>query len=448
MENTHIFKADGAFYAFDGSTMTAYAFPQSVCSKLENLSVEELSILEKNLLINEKKAEKKKLNLNYCSRLIINISSVCNMACKYCYADEGDYGQENVKKLMDRKTLEEGVQAILKLYPEGVRFIQFFGGEPLLNKSLLFDSVEIINNIFDEKKLTRPSYSMVTNGTLMDDKVIDFIIENFNAITLSLDGEKDINDCNRIFKDNNGSVYDKATDALYRIKKKNPKFFVACEGTITKAHMREYMKTGDISNFYNIMSLGFDSFQMAPVFGCDNDAISLKEFEANDVARYFYDIEKYALKNISGDDNSKPPSNELCMLLDKKTIIGNGCGANCGDICFDVSGDIYPCFMFIGYKDFYIGNAANFDYEKSLAKMHEIKDRIGECNDNKICNACWAKNLCSLSYGHCAGIKQTVNNDISKPVELSCEISKKVLEMYIFKTADAIEETNNHASSR
>lgn len=80
------------------------------------------------------------------------------------------------------------------------------GGEPLLNKKVLFKTDGIINHKYPEiKPLVR--YQMTTNGILLDDVTLKFIEDNQIHLSISIDGDRETHNLNR--KSINGKdVYD------------------------------------------------------------------------------------------------------------------------------------------------------------------------------------------------------------------------------------------------
>lgn len=435
----HIFKIHNKYCMFDGDNIEAYMFSKNISEKLNDLSKEELTKIENSLEVKSYEIKKLKINAKLCHRLTINMTSKCNLACRYCYANKGDYGQ-TVEMHISEQTVLNTIQAVTQIFPQGIEFIQFFGGEPLLNKELMFKVVPIINLVFKEKKLPLPKYVIVTNGTLVDDECIDFFVKYFESVTISLDGCKEINDYNRFYSLNsNESVYDKICETIKRIKEKDKNFNICCEGTINKAHICDYKKNKDVGNFYSVMKKGFDYFQASPVFGYNDDDVNLQNVDEKDILEYFDKLICKSIYKENGKIKKYIPSKDLYEILRDRIDVGNGCGANESDIAVDVGGNLYPCFMFIGDSDFFIGNVNNFDLNNCLSKRNIILQNMAKANKNEKCNSCWAEKLCSLSYAHCIGSKKIVNGDISKPIDLNCKISKKVLERLIFELIQLME---------
>lgn len=62
---------------------------------------------------------------NLCNRLVLNMTNQCNLACKYCYAEGGDYGQENSCLKMTVEVMKKTVDRIYSMYSKGIHQIQF-----------------------------------------------------------------------------------------------------------------------------------------------------------------------------------------------------------------------------------------------------------------------------------------------------------------------------------
>ena len=107
----------------------------------------------------------------------IHLTNQCNLRCKYCYQTKKDMdiSFENIKSLIDYEVSR-------KKYS----IINFYGGEPLLRKSMIKDTIEYVKS---KKSSTKFFYGMTTNGTLLDYEFIEYMKENnFKTIGYSFDG--------------------------------------------------------------------------------------------------------------------------------------------------------------------------------------------------------------------------------------------------------------------
>ncbi len=102
-----------------------------------------------------------------------NITSRCNETCKFCYRET------NMKDL----TFEEQKKVIDVLASVGILKLTFAGGEPLL--------IPRINDLILYAKSKGLVVSMTSNAILIDKKQLEFLLENLDWLTLSLDGATD-----------------------------------------------------------------------------------------------------------------------------------------------------------------------------------------------------------------------------------------------------------------
>ena len=55
------------------------------------------------------------------------------------------------------------------------QIITFYGGEPLLNFAGIKSFIEEVNNLKESKYWPEVQYSIVTNGSLFNDEIIEFL---------------------------------------------------------------------------------------------------------------------------------------------------------------------------------------------------------------------------------------------------------------------------------
>lgn len=139
------------------------------------------------------------------TKLILLVSNSCNLCCSYCFADKGAYTINKQPFPFKEEILRESLKKIYSLYPEGIRYVELFGGEPLVNFNMIQKSVQILEQICEEKQVQVPGYSMVTNGTLLNQDIVHYLNENSFFVTVSLDGNIETHDKSRHDFGNNGT---------------------------------------------------------------------------------------------------------------------------------------------------------------------------------------------------------------------------------------------------
>lgn len=138
-------------------------------------------------------------------------TNTCNLMCKYCFI-----GKLNEKPCY--MEYDTAIDAVDKFYEhlcsigeKGTIF--FYGAEPLLNFDLIKKVV-----LYSKEKGYDIEYVMVSNGILLNAEIANFIKENSISLGLSIDGPKNINDSNRIFKGSKKSVYDVVLSKIKLLK--------------------------------------------------------------------------------------------------------------------------------------------------------------------------------------------------------------------------------------
>jgi uncharacterized protein len=113
---------------------------------------------------------------------------------------------------MSLETARKAVHFVMDLTPreEAIDFC-FFGGEPLLRFSLLKDIVSYANERLGE--MQHPvRLNVTTNGTLVNDAVLEFFERERVYLFVSLDGPQAVHDRHRRYRDGRGTFSDVMTN--------------------------------------------------------------------------------------------------------------------------------------------------------------------------------------------------------------------------------------------
>ena len=135
--------------------------------------------------------------------LCLHIAHDCNLACQYCFAEEGEYhgrralmSYETGKQALDFLIANSGNRRNLE--------VDFFGGEPLMN----FDVVkQLVAYGREQEKLHDKNFrfTLTTNGVLLNDDIMEFANKEMDNVVLSIDGRKEVHDRMRPFRKGAGS---------------------------------------------------------------------------------------------------------------------------------------------------------------------------------------------------------------------------------------------------
>ena len=129
--------------------------------------------------------------------LTLHLTNNCNLKCKYCFVK---LGPERMSKEVAFAAVDFGIKNSLQNRTSG---LLFYGGEPLLERKLIYDIVHYTKSI---KKETGHNfyYKMTTNGLLLDEDFLRFAKEINLTIGFSHDGPAQ-DDC-RLTTDGKGSA--------------------------------------------------------------------------------------------------------------------------------------------------------------------------------------------------------------------------------------------------
>lgn len=302
-------------------------------------------------------------------RITVCVSNDCNLRCTYCYAKGGSYGKK--RNFMTEKTAESFVSFCMKNFYL-IDNILFFGGEPLLNCRI----IEYICNLFKRQSLRKSckvlSFSVITNGTLCNDRIIKLLRDNISFITVSIDGNKLINDKNRVFKNGDG-CFDRIE---YFIAKCKDGTFAKLqyEATYTFDHIDLGISRFDVNCFLNT-KFGIKGIVV------DEDSLGRKMIYEH-------------LRKLTFDDLLN--SNFECLPVDFWQVASNiikksphrFCGIFDDRITITSDGDIVGCQMLIGHDHNIVSNI----YDPNA--IWKIRNRARNYKDNLSCNECWCYSLC------------------------------------------------------
>lgn len=358
--------------------------------------------------------------------LCLHVAHDCNLKCKYCFAQEGEY--RGKRSLM---SLEVGKKAIdFLINSSGKRKnleVDFFGGEPLMNFEVVKEIVYYARQ--KEKQYNKNfRFTITTNGILLNDEIQKFINENMHNVVLSLDGRKEINDMMRPKAGTQGS-YDSIVPKFIKLANSRNQTDYYVRGTYTRNNL-------DFSNdVLHMADLGFKQISVEPVVADENEDYSLRE---EDLPLLFEQYEILASEMLKRQKEGRG-FNFFHFMIDLSQgpcVVKrlSGCGSGSEYLAVTPEGDLYPCHQFVGIEEFKMGTV---DTGITENKMREL---FQNCNvySKEDCKNCWAKFYCS---GGCAANAYQFHKDINKPYEIGCKLQQKRIECAIMMKAKEVLES-------
>ena len=359
---------------------------------------------------------------DYIKAVCLNIIHACNLRCKYCFADEGEYNGHKGK--MSLETAKKAIDYVVKRSgPRRNIEIDLFGGEP----TMMMDTIkEIIayareNEAKWNKKIR---FTMTTNATLLTDEMMDYMDKELENIILSIDGRKEVNDKVRIRFDGKGS-YDQILPNIKKMVAKRDK---------TKAHTVRGTFTRENLDFYEDVKMmvdeGFREISIEPVVLEDGHPLALRR---EDLPKIFESYDKLYDELVQ----KKAEGKEFNFYHFKVDLNGgpcvykriSGCGAGFEYVAITPQGEVYPCHQFVGKEEYKLGSIYDDTYDAELGK----KFKKAHIYNKPKCRNCWARFYCS---GGCQANNIAFNNDINNPYDIGCEMQKKRIECAIALKAE------------
>ncbi len=336
--------------------------------------------------------------------LWMNISHDCNLRCVYCYGSGGAYGGR--RKLM---TVESAKRIIDYWYARADKEaeeyrIVFFGGEPLMNKRVLMFSVSYINSVLGDR--ANVSYAMTTNGTILDEELLRLFADNDFRITISLDGDKEIQDRSRPFASGKGSSFDRIGESVARLGGSG--LPITARLTLVHEHVPKLAET-----VHSLWDLGISNVNFDLVSSPDDrfkvtaEDLELLKPQLERLAREVYGnfvhrrkryvgtLTKYAKAMHNHQYNS-------CVFYAKNSLM------------VGPDGEIYKCHRLIEDPKFHYGNIhTDIDWDR----YDNAKPKPPACSE------CWARHLCV----GCSQVNWMYHSDLNTPYDISCEFTRMVI---------------------
>lgn len=320
--------------------------------------------------------------------LSLNVAHACNMACGYCYADEGKFG--GAARMMNLETAIAGVDRLIaESRPGSDIVLGFMGGEPLLNRDVVHATTRYAEAAARAAG-RRVRFSITTNGTLItpSDAAL-FASHSFN-VAISIDGSRTLNDGQRPLR-NGKSSYDRIVDGLATLDRCGRPRHLSARVTVTP-------RTGALAPVLDhVIRLGFDSVGFAAVLTSPDPALA---FKSDDFARFLEEMiacGKIALRRLLAKERYPFSNFEIALHeIHRGTHRPYPCGAGAGYLSASAEGGLYACHRLVDTAEFAMGDLrTGSDRVRRAAHLERSHvDRMTPCN------GCWARYLCGGGCYH------------------------------------------------
>ena len=267
-------------------------------------------------------------------------------------------------------------------------------------------------------------FTITTNGTLLNDEIVDFFHKHRIKVTLSIDGDAASNDINRPLK-SGGSSYTAITRMLEKLDQRDISY--AARVTISSLTMDRIA-----DNYEHLISLGFKRIHLENAYGPSGEIFISNKSDIEKVKKQYSLIADKAIDKIrSGRHfNIETLPFPLGKIVNNRAV-SHSCAAGRGYMAVDVNGSIYLCHRLVGNEEFRIGNVVQDTFDTGLSAILE-KDMNVE--NRKNCKNCWARHLCG---GGCYAINYEHNKDIDLVPQIYCQQKKHSIKLALAVYANA-----------
>lgn len=431
----HLFRYKGKGNLINIDKMQAYIVDDKMYQFLEEAVRGDVTDLTQQMLMKlqnfgllQEEIENKKPSLpqdqNPITSMSLLVTRACNLRCVYCYEDK-------TGEKMDEKTALLAVDWLIEKSGDmrSIRIV-FFGGEPLLNYPLIKTVVEYsLKKVHMANK--NVSFSITTNGTLLDDEIIHFLQGHNIKTMISFDGTRELQNSQRPFKSGNDS-YDIILPKIKNLLKIIPQAMghaVVMGNTSPDIVMDELQNIGfeKVSFAMNSQSLFTDNAPVKEASGRDAQSLLLALEKEAELWH-----EKIRERNISDLHKLAGRSYLYGALL---SLLNNTkkryfCGAGRSMASVTPSGDIYLCHRFAGLNEYRIGDIYSSNLDMGSFSQSQI-------DTNDICSTCFAKYYCG---GGCKHDHVSSWQSIDQPKPQMCKIRRLELELAAVLTSQLANE--------
>lgn len=352
--------------------------------------------------------------------LCLHIAHDCNLRCRYCFAEEGEY--HGRRALMSFEVGKKALDFLIENSGNRVNLeVDFFGGEPLMNWDVVKQLVRY-GRSQEQAHNKKFRFTLTTNGILLNDEIEEFLNQEMANVVLSIDGRKEVNDAMRPLRGGQGS-YDRILPEFKKLAESRKQTDYYVRGTYTH-HNPDFA-----SDVLHLADEGFEQISVEPVVAPDSEDYALRE---EDLPKLLAEYDRLAEELLKRRKNGEFINFFHFMIdLEGGPCVAkrlSGCGSGTEYLAVTPWGDFYPCHQFVGQEEFLMGNV-----DEGILRT-DIRDAFKSCNvyAKESCRDCFAKFYCS---GGCAANSYNFSGNLNGTYELGCKLQRKRIECAIMMKA-------------
>ncbi len=344
--------------------------------------------------------------------LSLEVTSACNLRCTYCYQPTSwrharmawDIGKRCIDLLQKGSTGGE------------TWHISFYGGEPLLNISLVMRVADYATSVA-RRVGCGVRFRITTNGTLVNERIAREFARRRFQVELSLDGRGASHDRHRRTASGAGT-HATIVARLPVLLRHIPSDLLTVNVVVTHETVNELER-----NLEYLWNLGLTRVVVIPVKLPWHSSQALNETDAHSLACLFEGlIHKYSGGMVDDDHPAWWTVWKYWHCVDASDPKHYRCPAGEDAYYVNSSGVIYPCDRFYYLGRYALGDVWRGIDEHSHARWLKDRPTVEECPR---CRDCWARYYCG---GGCYALALETNNDLRMPDDSDCLVRRALIE--------------------
>jgi uncharacterized protein len=317
----------------------------------------------------------------YPSAISLNLAQSCNLACSYCYADEGKFGGK--QRLMPVEVAEKTIERTIDRAQGRRVTIGFIGGEPFLNRATLYRSVEYAEELAAKRGIA-VGFSVTTNGTLLDRSDIELLQQHPFAVSISIDGDATIHNLHRHDRHGTGS-FATVVDRLRPLLDRPGRAKIAARATVTRADLRILERVEALS------AIGFTEIGVSPLRTSPDPNLT---FTAEDWSIFLQEMIRAAeaqwQRVLVGQDFCFSNLAIALREIHRGACRPLPCGAADNYVSVSADGNYFTCHRTIDRDEFSLGTFAAGLSQADRTEFLQART----VDRQEPCRSCWARYLC------------------------------------------------------
>lgn len=327
-------------------------------------------------------------------RIVLNVTNQCNLACGYCY----EYSEDKISKTegkpkyMGHQVAEDAIEMLIRESADRPKIhVTFFGGETLLNFRMLAATVDYAKTRGRETG-KEVEFSLTTNATLLTEQIADFLAEHAIGVTVSIDGDRELNDKMRVFHDGRGS-YDVILPRIKMLLQRHRTNSIGARVTLSSG-------VSQVRRIFEHLTqeVGFRAVGFSPATANPGRLYHIGVQKMNSILGGFEDLAwEYRDAAVQGRSHGFTNANDTLKELHSGISKAYACGAGLGLLGVGTAGDISLCHRFVDSPVGQMGHVQNGGIDQKSRQDFLTTHHLDARHD---CHTCWARPVCGGGCYH------------------------------------------------